>query len=299
MAKDAYFFPHDSNAKDDPKMMFLIDQLGLEGYGIFWVLIEMLREQQEYKAPLAILPIIARKYSTQHEKIKAVVFGYDLFKIEDEKFFFSKSLIDRLSLMDAKKQRRIDAGKKAISARWNKQPALPENSNSNTNVLPTEYERNTNVEKKEYDSIALDYTILDNTILDNTKLNDTKQDNTISIVRPMVDELMQYFNFNEQNHFSHLRTITHFCTTLMRTGMMEHFNTQFAAYNQYKTITGQVRHGFRSFLGSPDQNYTDGGWNAENWIDKLATVQPSHIAQGEYNVSDQMKRIADQLKSSL
>ena len=42
MSKDAYYFSHDSNAKDDPKCMVLIDQLGLEGYGIFWVLIETL-----------------------------------------------------------------------------------------------------------------------------------------------------------------------------------------------------------------------------------------------------------------
>ena len=35
------YFPHDSNAKDDPKCMVLIDQLGMEGYGIYWVLIEL------------------------------------------------------------------------------------------------------------------------------------------------------------------------------------------------------------------------------------------------------------------
>lgn len=34
MSKDAYYFTHDSNAKDDPKCALLIDQLGMEGYGI-------------------------------------------------------------------------------------------------------------------------------------------------------------------------------------------------------------------------------------------------------------------------
>ena len=33
--KDAYYFSHDANAQDDPKCMLLIDQMGLEGYGIF------------------------------------------------------------------------------------------------------------------------------------------------------------------------------------------------------------------------------------------------------------------------
>ena len=35
--KDAYYFSHYSNAKDDFKCMLLIEELGLEGYGIFWI----------------------------------------------------------------------------------------------------------------------------------------------------------------------------------------------------------------------------------------------------------------------
>ncbi|MFR4036304.1 MAG: Lin1244/Lin1753 domain-containing protein [Butyricimonas faecalis] len=56
MSKDAYYFTHDSNAKDDPKCALLIDQLGMEGYGIYWMLIEVLRDQPDYKYPLALLP---------------------------------------------------------------------------------------------------------------------------------------------------------------------------------------------------------------------------------------------------
>jgi hypothetical protein len=73
MKKDAYWFSHDSNAKDDPKSMKLIDQLGLEGYGIYWVLIETLRDQPEYRYPLDMIPILARRYNTSGEKMKAVV----------------------------------------------------------------------------------------------------------------------------------------------------------------------------------------------------------------------------------
>jgi len=46
--KNAYYFSHDSNAKDDPKCVLLIEQLGLEGYGIYWILIEILRDQPGY-----------------------------------------------------------------------------------------------------------------------------------------------------------------------------------------------------------------------------------------------------------
>ena len=98
--KDAYYFPHDSNAKDDPKCMMLIEQLGLEGYGIFWILIETLRDQANYKYPLALLPAIARRYNTTYEKVKTVVFKYNFFTIENDEFFYSDSLNSRMQIMD-------------------------------------------------------------------------------------------------------------------------------------------------------------------------------------------------------
>lgn len=61
MSKDAYYFTHDSNAKDDPKCALLIDQLGMEGYGIYWMLIEVLRDQPDYKYPLALLPLFGEE----------------------------------------------------------------------------------------------------------------------------------------------------------------------------------------------------------------------------------------------
>ena len=46
--KDSYWFRHDSNARNDPKMVALRRVHGWEGVGIFWALVELLREQQEY-----------------------------------------------------------------------------------------------------------------------------------------------------------------------------------------------------------------------------------------------------------
>lgn len=87
MKKDAYYFPHDSNAKDDEKCIILLEELGPEGYGIFWILVETLRDNPRYRARLKILPAIARRYNTTHEKVRAVVTRYDLFVIEEDEFF--------------------------------------------------------------------------------------------------------------------------------------------------------------------------------------------------------------------
>lgn len=135
MAKDAYYFSHDSNAKDDPKCVLLIEQLGLEGYGIFWVLIETLRDQPEYKYPVNLIPALARRYNTTAEKMKAVVNGYSLFMV-DEQDFFSLSLMRRMEVIEEKREK----ARKSIAARWDKQKQLPP---TDTNEIRTYNERNT------------------------------------------------------------------------------------------------------------------------------------------------------------
>ena len=112
--KDAYWLRHDTNAKDDPKNVMLIEQLGLEGYGIFWVLNETLREQTDYKLPLKIVPALARRYNTSAEKMLTVIRNYDLYQVEDEIFFFSPSLIRRMEQYDQLKNNRREAANK----RW-------------------------------------------------------------------------------------------------------------------------------------------------------------------------------------
>ena len=120
MAKDAYYFSHDSNAKDDPKCMLLIEELQLEGYGIYWILIEVLREQENYTYPLKMIPVLARKFLTTKEKMMTVIEKYYLFKIENGEFFYSESLNRRMGLMNDKREQARLAGKKSGEARRNK-----------------------------------------------------------------------------------------------------------------------------------------------------------------------------------
>lgn len=118
--KDSYYFSHDSNAKDDPKCVLLIEQLGLEGYGIFWVLIETLRDQPSYRYPIKLIGAIARRFNTTTEKVKTVVLNYELFSLENEEFFFSPSLINRMELHDRIKRSKSLAAKKGNEVRWGK-----------------------------------------------------------------------------------------------------------------------------------------------------------------------------------
>lgn len=121
--KDAYYFSHDANAQDDPKCMILIDQLGMEGYGIFWALIEKLRSEKDYKLPFAVLPSLARRWGTSKEKVETVVKIYGLFVVEDEDFFSARLV---RSMSEKSEKARISA-----ETRWQQQR---ENQLLNANV---------------------------------------------------------------------------------------------------------------------------------------------------------------------
>lgn len=133
MKKDVFWFTHDANATDDEKIMLLIDQLGLEGYGIYWVLIEKLRSSDKFKLSFTIVPILARRYNTTTEKMMTVIKQYNLFEFDDENFFFSPSLIVRMQKWVDKKEKNSIAGK--ISAQ--KRLGLMNNKSESQQVFNT------------------------------------------------------------------------------------------------------------------------------------------------------------------
>lgn len=47
--KDAYFFPHDANARNDPKVLMMLSVYHYEGYGWYWALLEMMREDRNHR----------------------------------------------------------------------------------------------------------------------------------------------------------------------------------------------------------------------------------------------------------
>ena len=65
--KDAYYFPHDCNARNDPKILALRSVFGAEGYGVYWMLIEILREQPDYTEDITIpVKLVVRNSSRRY-----------------------------------------------------------------------------------------------------------------------------------------------------------------------------------------------------------------------------------------
>jgi hypothetical protein len=146
--KDAYYFPHDSNATNDPKIMLMIAQWGLEAYGIYWTIIEHLREQPKYISHLKILKALAQRYSSTEEKYFSVVKSFGLFTIDDNEFF-SASLKKRMKSLDDKRKHM----KAIANKRWS-QDTKTKTDTTHAYALHTQYVRNASkVEKSKEDNI--------------------------------------------------------------------------------------------------------------------------------------------------
>lgn len=135
MNKDCYYFTHDSNAKDDPKCVLMIEQLGMEGYGIYWMLVETLRDQPDYTYPVANIPALARRYNTSAEKVRTVVYNYELFTVKDDRIFFSESLNRRMQAFNEKRAKRSEAGRLGMARRWGDNNAITPLLQKNSAVI--------------------------------------------------------------------------------------------------------------------------------------------------------------------
>jgi hypothetical protein len=108
--KNAYYFSHDYGARNDPKLQRVIMEMGMEGLGIFWSLIEMMYEQNGCLS-IENLEIFSFSLRADPKKIEKVIKNYDLFYSKGN-LFFSKSLNARLKRKQAKSKTASENGKK-------------------------------------------------------------------------------------------------------------------------------------------------------------------------------------------
>lgn len=136
--KETYYFSHDYDSRQDPKIKRLINKHGAEGYGIFWGIVEMLYQQGGYLL-IDDCDCIANDMRTDCERINSILFDFGLFKRKDKRFW-SDSVLKRLKLREEKSLK----AKKSAQTRWTKQT----HSDGNANALRTHSDGNAIKEKK-------------------------------------------------------------------------------------------------------------------------------------------------------
>lgn len=115
MAKDAYYFSHDSNARHDPKIVALLAKHGAAGYGRYWMVVETLRNEDEYRLDFTqeyIQESLAATLLCNQDELHAFIgdcVKYHLLS-SDDTFIWSESLLRRMEKLDEIKAKRAEAG---------------------------------------------------------------------------------------------------------------------------------------------------------------------------------------------
>lgn len=120
MKGTSYYFSHDYNSANDTKILFLRHQLGMEGYGIYWFLIERLADAGG-KLPIELIPVLAMQMQSTDVKVNGVIMNFDLFKVKSGEFW-SERLSEHLNL----RLKLSESGKNGAANRWANRGAIGE-----------------------------------------------------------------------------------------------------------------------------------------------------------------------------
>ena len=123
------YFNHDSNARNDYRIIKLRAKLGYEGYWIFWSLLEMLFIE-ENKICIEDYDALAFGLQCDANKLKQVIEDFDLFVIEDD-CFYSKRLNNHIEEINNKSIK----AKENANKRWNNANAMQTQSDCNASKV--------------------------------------------------------------------------------------------------------------------------------------------------------------------
>lgn len=150
MKKEAYYFSHDEDARNDPKILQMRSVYGMEGYGLFWAFVEIMRTQPGYKIPIAgkyAIAGYAQEFRTDpkmlNEYINDCISEFGLFESDGE-YLWSNSLLRRMSAISEISER----NRLAAFKRWGKlqdantDAGMQPDSDTDADALQAQSERN-------------------------------------------------------------------------------------------------------------------------------------------------------------
>lgn len=148
MPKETYYFSHDSNALTDTKILNMRADYGLEGYGLFWVIIEMMRNEEDYKLysnknTYRAIKTLTNTTIDVEKFISDCIKDYGLFKKDADKFY-SSSLLRRMEQKDKKSA----VAREKAQKRWNSNAvAMQQQSSSNANKIKENKEKESKIKE--------------------------------------------------------------------------------------------------------------------------------------------------------
>jgi len=133
------YFNHDSNARNDIRIIKLRSKLGYEGYGLFWAVLELLFAE-ENKLCIEDYNSLAFGLQCDPKILKQVIEDFDLFVI-DNGCFYSHRLHNQIKQINSKSQK----AKESVNKRWNN---IRTNNGGNTSISINKENKSKNIEKR-------------------------------------------------------------------------------------------------------------------------------------------------------
>lgn len=130
--KETYYFSHDSNARNDEKILMLRAEHGWQGYGLFWALVEMMFETKATCLCHSKVKGIAISYNIDITLLDSVIntcVTEGLF-VSDGTVFWSETLRQRKQKFLELRQQKSDAGRKGMAKRWGSDNAVITENNA-------------------------------------------------------------------------------------------------------------------------------------------------------------------------
>lgn len=130
------YFSHDTDARNEEKILGVRMELGAEGYGMYWMLLEKLAAEKTHVLTLDMAKL-SWDLRCDQEKLRKVICDFGLFVTDEANMlFWSEGLMARMMKADAVSGVRSEAGKASAEARRRKantQKTNDENISAQTN----------------------------------------------------------------------------------------------------------------------------------------------------------------------
>jgi hypothetical protein len=136
------YFNHDSVARNDYRIIKMRSKLGMESYGIFWSVLEMLFTE-ENKLCVEDYDSLAFGLQCDPKILKQVIEDFDLFVIEDG-CFYSKRLHKQINDINNKSNK----AKENASKRWNNANVMQPHSDRNASRVEVKVKKSKSIEER-------------------------------------------------------------------------------------------------------------------------------------------------------
>lgn len=237
--KDTFYFQHDYNARNDPKLQRLLMKHGAEGIGIYWCLVEMLYEQGG-QLENNLIDVIAYNLHVNETTLRSVVFELNLFVFDDTHFWSERirqKTTERNNFKTTQKQRSSKGGaplgnknasKSKICEEINEEEKQPKTTQNN----PTETTENNS--NNQNNPIIKENKIRGNKIIDIEESIEAKR---TAFVPPTQEEVEAYVQEKGYSHFDTERFIDFYTSKGWMIGKNKMKDWQASVRGWYKRST--------------------------------------------------------------